>query len=392
MAEPTKRAWASYLTAAASVVAAVLSRMALDPYLGERQPFVTFFAAVIFTAWYCGTGPSLATLLLSFPIVAWLFMTPRYSLLIAELHHQIATAAYLGLGLAVVGFGAGLRRARDRAERATTLYDAHTREITGERKRLQTELDQLHRDLCEVDQRKEEFLALMAAELRRPLVPIASAASFHSIATTASEMESAMDIVKREMTQLGRLMEDLLDVFRNAPGHVDLHRERIDLVPAVCRAVDSVRSLVRETGRELTVSVAKAPLWLSGDAAHLERVVYNLLVNAVRCTPPRGQITITARRQGEHVLVKVKDTGVGLAPEAIAHVFEPFGRTDESFAAQRGWFRIGLTAVQRIVEMHEGSVTVTSDGPGHGTEFVVRLASLDALQAPETDTRVASVE
>lgn len=219
---------------------------------------------------------------------------------------------------------------------------------------------------------------LLANELRRPLLPIVSATSFLDIAATASEMESAMEVVKRETSQLGRLIEELLTVFRDGQGDTELHRTRLDLATGVCRAGESVRSLVAQTGRQLSVSLAKEPLWVSGDATRLERVVYNLLVNAVRSTPAGGHIWLTAREEEGEALVIVKDTGLGLDAAAQARVFEPFRVNDSPFGREGGLFRIGLIAVKQIVELHGGKVEVASEGPGKGTQFTVRLPMVAA--------------
>ncbi len=150
-------------------------------------------------------------------------------------------------------------RHREKAERAEMLYGTQAREIDAERKRLQQDLSRLSEELRDVDRRREDFLGLLAEELRRPLVPIASAASFHSVAATASEMETAMDIVKQETTQLGRLIDDLLDAFRNNQGEIRLNRQTLDLVQIANAAIATVRSLAAQSGGELNVSLVKEP-------------------------------------------------------------------------------------------------------------------------------------
>ncbi|HEY2840256.1 MAG TPA: HAMP domain-containing sensor histidine kinase [Pirellulales bacterium] len=373
---PAQRIWHAalpYVFAGLTLLVATLVRLALAEQLGEKMFLFTYLFAVIVVAWFAGVGPALATLVVSVPLAAWFFIPPYGSLLISGGTSFLAVGAYFLQGLAIVAFGASLRQMRNRAARTKELYENQSQQVAVERKRLHRDLQQLTEELREVDKRREDFLSLLADELRRPLVPIVSATSFLDIAATASEMESAMEVVKRETSQLGRLIEELLTVFRDGQGSVELHRQRLDLATGVCRAAESVRSLVAQTGRQLSVSLAKEPLWVDGDPTRLERVVYNLLVNAVRSTPTGGHIWLTAREENGHALVIVKDTGIGLDSAAQARVFEPFRPNDSPFGREGGLFRIGLIAVKQIVELHGGSVEVTSEGVGKGTQYTVRL-------------------
>ena len=367
-----------YIFAALTLLIATIARLALDPYLHERMPFVTYLFAVIVVAWFAGVGPSLATLVLGVPLAAWFFLAPTASLLIQGGTNLLAVGSYVLQGLAIVAFALSLRQLRERAARTKKQYDRQSQQVDVECKRLHRDLQQLTEELREVDKRREDFLSLLADELRRPLVPIVSATSFLDIAATASEMESAMEVVKRETSQLGRLIEELLTVFRDGQGSIELHRQSLDLASSVCKAAESVRSLVSQTGRQLSVSLAKEPLWVNGDSTRLERVVYNLLVNAVRSTPSGGHIWLTARVDQNQAVVIVKDTGAGLDAEAIGRVFEPFRPVDSPFGREAGLFRIGLIAVRQIVEIHGGTVEATSEGVGQGTQFIVRLPMVPA--------------
>jgi signal transduction histidine kinase len=362
-----------YIFAILALVVATVARMSLNPWLEDRQAFMTFFAAVIITSWIAGMGPSLLALAGGLALASWFFLPPRHSFAVAHTYNQIAVLSYLGLGLPVVLLGGRLWRAREQAERAEALCGTQARQLDSERKRLQQDLARLTEELRDVDRRREDFLGLLAEELRRPLVPIASAASFHSVAATASEMETAMDIVKQETTQLGRLIDDLLDAFRNNQGDITLNRRRIDLVEIANWAVATVRSLAAQSGRELNVSLVKEPVWVDGDAQRLERVAYNLLMNAIRSTNPGGQIWISVQSRDGAAMLKVKDTGIGLSQDAIPRVFQINSQLDGSLPRERGGLGVSLTAVKPIVEIHGGMVTVHSDGPGQGCEFIVRL-------------------
>jgi signal transduction histidine kinase len=306
-------------------------------------------------------------------MATFFFMEPRYNVLLLDGYNFIAVGAYVLLGCPIVALGGRFWRARQEARRNEELYGTQAQELAAERKRLNQELGSLTDQLRDVDRRREDFLGLLADELRRPLIPIASAASFHGIAATASEMESAMDVVKQETCQLGRLIDDLLDAFRHSQAGIQLVKRKVDLVDIATRAASSVLSLAAQSGRELNISLAKNPVLIDGDATRLERVTFNLLNSAIRSTNPGGQIWLTVQEREGVATLKVKDTGAGLTPEALARVFQAGNVLGASTSRERGGSRISMTAVKPIVELHGGMITAHSDGPGQGCEFVVRL-------------------
>jgi signal transduction histidine kinase len=385
-----------YGLAILSLAVATLVRLALNPLLGDRQAFMTYFATLIVVSAISGVGPSLTVLFGSVPLVMWCFLPPHRSLAVSEAHNLIAIGTFVSLGLLVVVLGGMLRRARHQAEESEQLFDSKARELELDRARLQQELLHLTDEMRGVDARREDFLALVANELRRPLVPIASAASFHSVAATASEMESAMDVVKLETTKLGRLIDDLLDAFRHNQGAMQLHKVPLDLAQIASKAVATVRSVAAQSGRELNVSLAKEAIPVNGDAVRLERVVYNLLMNAIRSTNPGGQIWLTALERDGAAVLKVKDTGVGLTEDAIPRVFNLNSQLDGSLARESGGLGISLTAIKPIVDMHGGMVSVNSNGLGQGCEFVVFLPLVDSAKttgpASAHDSPVANHE
>ncbi|HEY1600016.1 MAG TPA: ATP-binding protein [Pirellulales bacterium] len=385
-----------YGLAILSLAVATLVRLALNPLLGDRQAFMTYFATLIVVSAISGVGPSLTVLFGSVPLVMWCFFPPHRSLAVSEAHNLIAIGTFVSLGLLVVVLGGMLRRARHQAEESEQLFDSKARELELDRARLQQELLHLTDEMRGVDARREDFLALVANELRRPLVPIASAASFHSVAATASEMESAMDVVKLETTKLGRLIDDLLDAFRHNQGAMQLHKVPLDLAQIASKAVATVRSVAAQSGRELNVSLAKEAIPVNGDAVRLERVVYNLLMNAIRSTNPGGQIWLTALERDGAAVLKVKDTGVGLTEDAIPRVFNLNSQLDGSLARESGGLGISLTAIKPIVDMHGGMVSVNSNGLGQGCEFVVFLPLVDSAKttgpAAAHDSPVANHE
>ena len=240
-----------------------------------------------------------------------------------------------------------------------------------------TERQRMAEALREEGRRKDEFLAMLAHELRNPLAPIRNAVQI--IRLTGSQnpaVEQVGAMVERQVQHMTRLVDDLLDVSRVSRGKIQLRKEVVDLAAVIARAVESVRPLVDARSHELALTLPARPVRLEGDVTRLVQVVANLLNNAAKYTDPGGRITLTAERQGQQVELRVQDTGVGIAREALPYVFDLFTQVDRSLDRSQGGLGIGLTLVKSLVEMHGGSVSAHSDGPGEGSEFVIRLPAL----------------
>jgi PAS domain S-box-containing protein len=229
----------------------------------------------------------------------------------------------------------------------------------------------------EADRRKDEFLAMLAHELRNPLSSISNAVQLFGRAGAEADLPWAKDVVHRQVRHLARLIDDLLDVSRISRGKIALRLEPVDLAPILADAVETVRPLLEERSHELSLSIASGGLRLVADAARLEQVLVNLLANAAKYTEAGGKIALSARREGGEVVVVVRDTGIGIAPELLPRIFELFVQGDRSAARSEGGLGIGLTLVQKLVQMHGGDVTAASEGPGAGSAFTVRLPALD---------------
>jgi PAS domain S-box-containing protein len=229
-------------------------------------------------------------------------------------------------------------------------------------------------NLLEADRRKDEFLATLAHELRNPLAPIRNALQTMRLAGNSGLiMEQARTMMERQLTQLVRLVDDLLDVSRITRGKVELRKEWIELAAVVQSAVETSRPLIEASGHELTVTLPPESIHLDADLTRLAQVFSNLLNNAAKFTEQGGHIWLTAERHGGEVVVKVRDTGLGIPVEMLPKIFEMFTQVDRSLERSQGGLGIGLTLVKRLVEMHGGSVEARSDGPGKGSEFTVRL-------------------
>lgn len=247
--------------------------------------------------------------------------------------------------------------------------------VTAQRElaRRNAQLERLNERLVEADQRKDEFLAMLAHELRNPLAPLRNAV--HLLQRPGLDpalIDRTGAMMGRQVQQLGRLVDDLLDLSRIARGKMQLRKERVDLRDAARRAADTSRPLVEARRHQLTVSLPDAPVPLLADPARLEQVLTNLLNNAARYTPEGGRIWLTAAAEGGEAVLRVRDTGIGIPPEMQSRIFGLFAQAERPQERSQGGLGIGLALVKSLTEMHGGTVEAHSAGPGQGSEFVVR--------------------
>jgi PAS domain S-box-containing protein len=236
-----------------------------------------------------------------------------------------------------------------------------------ERAKMQAEV------LVDLNRRKDEFLAMLSHELRNPLAPISTAVQLLRLKNDDATRQQAMPLLERQVANLTRLVDDLLDVSRISTGRIRLHTEKIDLRIVAERAVDAMRSLVFQRSHELSLSLGGESIWVNADPLRLEQVAINLLSNAVKYTNLGGKIRLAVERTDNEAVLRIKDTGVGISPELLPSVFDLFTQADCSLDRAHSGLGVGLTIVKRIVEMHGGKVEAASAGLGHGSEFVVRL-------------------
>ncbi|MEO5826390.1 MAG: ATP-binding protein [Gemmatimonadales bacterium] len=223
-------------------------------------------------------------------------------------------------------------------------------------------------------QRMEEFLAMLAHELRNPLAPISTAtAILERSEGDPATVKWVQGVLRRQLVHLTRLLDDLLDASRVTRGKILLKRESVSLRSVVDAAVDETRSIVTERDQNLTVTLPDADATIDGDLVRLTQVVCNLLHNASKFTPTQGSLALTADVAADMVTVHVIDNGAGISAETLPLVFDLFSQGDHSLSRSAGGLGIGLTVVQSIVELHGGTVSVRSEGVGHGSEFVVTL-------------------
>jgi CheY-like chemotaxis protein len=215
---------------------------------------------------------------------------------------------------------------------------------------------------------------MLAHELRNPLAPIRSAVDVLRLCTQHdSDVVWAQDVIDRQVTHLVRLVDELLDVSRITRGKIRLELGQQRLAEVVSAAVETSRPLIDAGRHQLNLSLPEEPLWVHADEARLAQVLSNLLNNAAKYTPPGGMIWVTVSEDAGQAVVSVRDTGVGIPPEMLSRVFDLFQQVDRSIDRSQGGLGIGLTLARRLVEMHGGSIEAKSEGPGRGSEFVVRL-------------------
>ena len=246
------------------------------------------------------------------------------------------------------------------------------KQAEAERERLNDNLRQLAADLSEVDQRKNEFLATLSHELRNPLAPLRNMLEVLRRGNREN-FGQAVETMERQLGQLVRLVDDLLDISRITHNRIELRRARIELASAIEQAVEASRLIAHEVGHEIEVKLPEERIYVNADPVRLTQIIDNLLNNSCKYTPPGGRISVTAKRDGSEAVVTVADTGIGIPPENLSSIFEMFTQIHGSIERSRGGLGIGLTLVKRLVEMHGGSIEARSAGEGLGSQFIVRL-------------------
>lgn len=243
-----------------------------------------------------------------------------------------------------------------------------------ERKLAEDSLRILAADLSEMDRKKDEFLATLAHELRNPLAPIRSGLQFLQMTGISdSEAEETRIMMERQLAQLVRLVDDLMDVSRIVTGKIELQMKSVELQEVLDSAIETSRSLIEQMNHQFCVTLPGKPIPLEADLTRLAQVFLNLLNNAAKYSEPNGKISIIAEQAGNEVIISIQDTGIGISIEQLPQIFEMFTQADHSLEKSRGGLGIGLSLVRRLVEMHGGTVEAKSDGVGKGSEFVVRL-------------------
>jgi PAS domain S-box-containing protein len=271
---------------------------------------------------------------------------------------------------------------RDDSDRVLRWFGTST-DVTAQR--------ELQEALQDTDRRKDEFLAMLAHELRNPVAPIGNVAEVLSrLLAGDEEKRTLVEIIRRQAKHLSRLLDDLLDVARVTQGHIELRRSVLPLAGCIHQAVETALPLIRECEHQLTVSETFEPLHVNADRVRIAQAIANVVINAAKYTPPGGDIQIRTFAEGGHAAIEVSDTGVGIAPEFLPKVFDLFAQSDRSLDRSLGGLGIGLAVCRKLVEMHGGSVAASSPGPGRGATFTIRLPLVEAPLDATAQTQPSS--
>jgi signal transduction histidine kinase len=273
-------------------------------------------------------------------------------------------------------------------QRANSELEAANRSLQSEN----AERTRAEQALKEADRHKDEFLAMLAHELRNPLAPIHNAIELMRIKPLNDpQLNWARDVIARQLTSLTRLVDDLLDVSRITRGKINLTRQMVELEALISRAIETVHPLFDEQKHQLTLELPEPGVKLFGDSTRLTQAIANVLGNAAKYTDRGGQIIVSAAVRDADVEIRIRDNGIGIRPEMLPYVFELFTQLDRDDGRTQGGLGIGLALVQRLVQMHGGNVSAASEGPGKGSEFVIRLPLLREEQ-DEADGQPLEVE
>ena len=231
--------------------------------------------------------------------------------------------------------------------------------------------------LQESNRHKDQFIALLAHELRNPLAPLRTALHVMQLAEgDPGKVARAREVMERQLGHMVRLIDDLLDISRIGQNKLELRRAKVALSEVVNNAVETARPLIDDAGHELTISLPATPVYLDGDLTRLSQVLSNLLTNSAKYTERGGSILLAAERRGGEVIISVRDTGIGIPADALDHIFDMFSQVDRGLERAKDGLGIGLALVKGLVQMHGGTVTAASQGPGTGSTFTITLPVL----------------
>jgi signal transduction histidine kinase/ActR/RegA family two-component response regulator len=367
--------WKAYAVSTAAVAIAAGARQALDPYLGDNRPFLTFFAAVALSAWYGGLWCSIFTVALSY-LIANLYFIPPYHALDFDsqsLSDWINLLSFLGISSVIIGSIEAMRRARFKAEAGAAQV-----------RLLLTKAE-------EADRRKDLFLATLAHELRNPLAPLSNALQLWSMRAPDASVADLRSIMSRQVRQLSRLIDDLLDISRIKHGRIQLRRATGQLRPLIEGAIEAARPLSDHFGHQLRSELAEQPIWVDADPARLTQVFTNLLINAAKHSGTGRRICVSSRSSDGLARVSISDDGAGIPTNMLTKIFEPFAQAEDRQERFYAGLGIGLALVKQLVELHGGTAEAHSAGPGTGSEFIVTLPTVAAPPAADPGLPAAGV-
>jgi signal transduction histidine kinase len=356
------------------IAGAAALRAALTPFVGPYAlPFITFFPAVAIAAWFGGTASGVGTMLVSGLVANYFWLESESSLLIGTPGEAVALAFFFIGATVIVVVCEAFRRSNRRVEHYAELQ----RTWREEEVRLRAAADVARTEAETANRAKDQFITVLSHELRTPLTSIQGwARMLRAGKLDEAKIAHGLEVIERNADVERRLIDDLLDVHRIATGRLTIEPRDVDLAEIAASATESHR--LAATGRGVKIVLDQTgPLRLSADPHRLAQVMSNLLANAIKFTPEGGVVTVTVRDEGERGRVDVCDTGAGISVSELPKVFDAFWQGDSTLSHSRQGLGIGLSIVRHLVELHGGTVRVSSDGPGCGTCFTVILPKRD---------------
>jgi signal transduction histidine kinase/CheY-like chemotaxis protein len=345
-------------------VAASAIVISLGGYLFDDNAQVFFFVVPVVAAWSGGLVAGLFATGLS-AVLGGYFFIQHTAFVVSDPADQFRVVTFLVVG---------------------SLISWLIESLDSARRRLEDRQQQLERQqelLADADRRKDEFLATLAHELRNPLTPISNALQLWPLVEKDPiEMDNLRAMMDRQVRQITRLINDLMDVSRITRGKIELGKQPLDLGTLLQHAIESIQPYIESCGQQVTVTFPTEPVFVDGDPARLTQVLGNLLNNAVKYSGRNGLIWATVSRNGDEALVSIRDNGPGIPQHMLSDIFEMFRQVDGSLTRTNGGMGIGLTLVKQLVELHGGTVEARSDGLGKGSEFLIRLKALDTTGNP----------
>lgn len=348
-----------------------------------QAPGAFFLAALLATAARAGVAPGIAVTVLSSAAMEYFFIPPLYTLRLTP-QSAAATGVYAGVAFLVGMATESARRAQRRAERAKDEAEDLAKRLQDQGEELresnrlleqkQRELQATLDELSDRDRFRNEFLAMLAHELRNPLAPISNAVNLLRHRVDAEDPRAhSVEIIARQTKHLARLVDDLLDVSRITQGKIRLDLAPLDLRQALQHSVDACRPLIEQREHHLQWEPPQQPLFLNGDATRLVQIFSNLLTNAAKYTDPGGLIVLTVALENDEAVVTVRDNGRGIEPALLPRLFDLFVQADRSLDRSDGGLGVGLSLAQSLVHLHGGNMAARSDGAARGAQFEVRL-------------------
>ncbi|MCA8984132.1 MAG: ATP-binding protein [Planctomycetaceae bacterium] len=366
-----------YCIAIVSTLAATQIRLWIDPWVGDHVPFGTYMVAVVLTAWMAGSGPAIVTLLLGIIAAAYYFIAPTHTLFTDNPHALVSLVIYGIVGVVTI-----------------SLFNLVSRQHNLAREQLK-QIRKLTKDQQISDRRKDEFLALLAHELRNPLAPIRSGLMLlQSDHLGEEEHGRTVKTLCRQLRQLIRIVDDLLDVSRFMHDKIVLECHPVDLRELVETAIEQAQPDFKDRAHEVQLLMPARVVPVHGDRVRIVQVITNLLTNASKYTPRQGRIQILLEINANAAQLSVTDNGIGITREMQQYIFELFARSAAAMQRDQGGLGLGLPIAKRFTDMHGGTLRAFSEGADRGSRFELNLPliSADQLRSPDRGTNTTHSE